>query len=60
MQGMVEFGADAMWTRSPTNAANRDQCDIAQRTKKIFYAIAENEKEIHVADEMDDSGMKKK
>src|SRR6266480_1080948 len=39
---------------------NRDQCDIAQRTQKIFYVIAENEKEIHVADEMDDSGMEKK
>src|SRR5437763_9448312 len=44
----------------PNESGKRDQCDIAQRTQKIFHVIAKNEKEIHVADEMNDSGMKKK
>src|SRR6266550_5863180 len=44
----------------PNECRNRDQCNIAQRTEKIFHVIAENEKEIHVADEMNDSGMEEK
>ena len=44
----------------PNESGKRDQCDIAQRAQKIFHIIAKNEKEIHVADEMNDSGMKKK
>ena len=44
----------------PNESGKRDQCDIAQRAQKIFRIIAKNEKEIHVADEMNDSGMKKK
>src|SRR5438132_11786893 len=39
---------------------NRDQCDIAQQTQKIFHVIAENEEEIHVPDEINDSGMEEK
>jgi len=44
----------------PNQSRNRDQCDIAQRAQKIFHIIAENEKEIHVANEMNDSGVEKK
>ena len=39
---------------------NCDQCDITQRAQKIFHIIAKNEKEIHVADEMNDPGMEQK
>ncbi len=44
----------------PNESGNRDQCDITQRAQKFFHIIAKNEKEIYIADKMNDSGMKKK
>jgi hypothetical protein len=44
----------------PNESGKGGQCDIAQRAQKFFHIITKNEKEIHVAEEMNDSGMKKK
>ncbi len=38
----------------------RDEQEITKRSEKIFHVVAKDKEKIHIADEVNDSGVQKK